>query len=136
MRLDGKPFKGGPEWYVFTEIWKHGGKYIIIAKNTNQNTGRVENHAFVHNADYVGSDGNFRGSIVNNQKHTQMYAIEADDLSTVRKCRMICYRLFGGTTILTYCDRVFTKAERENSNNVYQKKKNTSIKKRKRDRKE
>ena len=120
VRLDGKPLKGGPEWYVFTEIWKHGGKYIIIAKNTNQNTGRVENHAFVYNADYAGSDGKFRGSIIDNQKHTQMYAIEADDLSTIRKCRMICYRLFGATTILTYCYRVFTKAERENSNNVYQ----------------
>ena len=59
-----------------------------------------------------------------------MYAIEADDLSTIRKCRMICYRLFGGTTTLTYCYRVFTKAERENSNDVYQKK-NTSIKKEK-----
>ena len=76
----------------------------------------------MYNADYVGSDGNFRGSIIDNQKDTQMYAIEADDLSTTRKFRMICYRLFGGTTILTYCYRVFTKAEGENSNNVYQKK--------------
>ena len=63
VRLDGKPFKGGPEWYVFTEIWEHGGKYIIIAKNTNKNTGRVENHAFVYNVDYVGSDDNFHNDL-------------------------------------------------------------------------
>ena len=89
----------------------------------------------MYNAEYAGSDNNFRGSIIDNQKETQMYAIEVDDLSSIRKCRMICYRLFGGTTILTYCYRVFTKAEGENSINVYQKK-NTSIKKRKRYRKE
>ena len=66
--LDGNSFKGGLEWYVFTEIWKNGGKYIIIAKNTNQHTGRVENYAFVYNADYVGSDDIFCGSIIDNQK--------------------------------------------------------------------
>ena len=68
-----------------------------------------ENHAFVYNADYTGPDNICYGSIVDNQKNTQLFGIEKIDVSTVAKIRHICNDLFSGITRFTHCYKVTKK---------------------------
>ena len=97
---------GGPEYYVFTELWKKGGQYIINCKFTGSYTQVEENHAFVYNADYTGPDGICYGSIVDNQENTHLFGIEKSDVSSVAKTRQICNNLFLGATRFTHCFKV------------------------------
>ena len=97
---------GGAEYFVFTELWKKGGQYIINCKFTGSYTQVEENHAFVYNTDYTGPDGKCYNSIIDNQKNTHLFGIEKNDLSTKAKVRQICNNLFSGETRFTHCFKV------------------------------
>ena len=92
INIQGK--RGGPEYYVFTELWKKGGQYIINCKFTGSYTQVEEKHAFVYNADYTGPDNICHGSIVDNQENTHLFGIERIDVSSIAKVRQICNNLF------------------------------------------
>ena len=47
---------GGPEYFIFKELWKIGGLYIINCRFTGNYTQVTENHAFLYNADDTRSD--------------------------------------------------------------------------------
>ena len=85
---------GGPEYFIFKEVWKQGGLYIINCKFIGYYTEVTENHAFLYNADYTGPDNICHGSIVDNQKHTHLFGIEKSDVSSVAKAKNICNGLF------------------------------------------
>ena len=81
INIQGK--RGGPEYYVFIELWKRGGLYIINSRFTGSYTQVEENHVFVYNADYTGPDGICYGSIVDNQENTHLFGIEKSILLVV-----------------------------------------------------
>ena len=117
---------GGPKYYVFTELWKKGGHYIINCKFTGSHTQVTKNHALVYNANYTSPDGICYGSIVDIQENTQLFGIEKSDVSSVAKARQICNNLFLGATRFTHCFKV-TKQQGEASTFLKQ----SPIKKRK-----
>ena len=100
---------GGQEYYVFKEVWKQGGLYIINCEIHDNIAVEPFNHAFLYNADYTGPDKICHGSIVDNQKHTHLLGIEKSDVSTVAKARYICNGLFHGVARFTHCYKVTKK---------------------------
>ena len=109
--------RGGPEYYIFKELWKKGGQYITNYKFTGSYTKVTENHAFVYNAKYTGTNGICYGSIVDNQENTHLFGIEKSDVSSVAKARQICNNLFLGATRFTHCFKV-TKQQEEVSSSL------------------
>ena len=125
---------GGPEYYIFKELWNQGGLYIINCKFTGYYTKVTENHAFLYNADYTGPDNICHGSIVDNQKHTYLFGIEKSDASTRAKARNICNNLFFGVARFTHCFKVIKKHGEASSfleQSPSKKRKHNNIKKRK-----
>ena len=93
---------GGPEYFIFKELWNIGGLYIINCRFTGNYTQVTENHAFLYNADYTGPDNICYGSIVDNQENTHLFGIEKSNVSSIAKKRQICNNLFLGITRFTH----------------------------------
>ena len=49
-------------------------------QQANSSTKYRNNHAFVYNTDYVGSQGIYRRSIVEKQRNTKIFGIENNDV--------------------------------------------------------
>ena len=97
--------KSGNEYFTFTTLLNLE-VYIIGCQVQNIYEKRTESHLFVFNANYWHKEKKLKGTIIDNQVHTQLTVLEPIDLVDKTSMSNIYFKLYGGKTDFEFCKLV------------------------------